>query len=45
MLEARKTAVALEEEELVCPGQVLIKAEVTQLIINALDKEERAKGV
>ncbi len=30
-------------EELVCSGRVPTKAEVTQLIINALDKEERAK--
>ena len=30
-------------EELVCSGRVPTKAEVTQLIINALDKEERSK--
>jgi small redox-active disulfide protein 2 len=30
-------------EELVCSGKVPNKAEVTQFIINALDKEERAK--
>ena len=29
-------------EELVCSGRVPNKAEVTQLIINALDKEERS---
>ena len=31
-------------EELVCSGKVPNKAEVTRFIINALDKEERAKG-
>ena len=31
------------DEELVCSGRVPNKAEVTQLIINALDKEEKAK--
>jgi len=30
-------------EELVCSGRVPTKPEVTQFIINALDKEERAK--
>ena len=29
--------------EVVCSGRVPAKAEVTQLIINALDKEERSK--
>jgi small redox-active disulfide protein 2 len=33
----------LVNEELVCSGKVPDKAEVTRLIINALDKEERAK--
>ena len=31
-------------EELVCSGRDLSKSEVTQFIINALDKEERAKN-
>ncbi len=31
-------------EELVCSGRVPAKAEVTQFIINALDKEEKSKG-
>jgi len=31
-------------EEVVSSGQVLGKNEVTQLIVNALDKEERVKG-
>jgi len=30
-------------EELVCSGRVPTKAEVTQFVINALDKEDRAK--
>jgi small redox-active disulfide protein 2 len=30
-------------EELVCSGRVPNKAELTQFIINALDKEERSK--
>lgn len=30
-------------EELVCSGRIPNKAEVTQFIINALDKEERSK--
>jgi small redox-active disulfide protein 2 len=30
-------------EELVCSGRVPTKAEVTQFIINALDKEEKSK--
>ncbi len=30
-------------EELVCSGRVPNKAEVTQFIINALDKEEKSK--
>jgi small redox-active disulfide protein 2 len=30
-------------EEVVCSGRVPNKAEVTQFIINALDKEEKAK--
>jgi small redox-active disulfide protein 2 len=30
-------------EQLVCSGRVPQKAEVTQFIINALDKEERAR--
>jgi hypothetical protein len=30
-------------EELVCSGRVPSKAEVTQFIINALDKEEKSK--
>ena len=31
-------------EQVVSSGQVLGKNEVTQLIVNALDKEERSKG-
>jgi hypothetical protein len=31
-------------EELVCSGRVPTKAEVTQFIINALDKEESSKN-
>ncbi|TRZ93617.1 MAG: thioredoxin family protein [Dehalococcoidia bacterium] len=31
-------------EQVVSSGQVLGKNEVTQLIVNALDKEERVKG-
>jgi small redox-active disulfide protein 2 len=31
-------------EELVCSGRDLTKRDVTQLIINALDKEERAQN-
>jgi small redox-active disulfide protein 2 len=31
-------------EELVCAGRVPTKAEVTQLIANALTKEDKAKG-
>ena len=30
-------------EELVCSGRIPTKSEVTQFIINALDKEEKAK--
>jgi len=30
-------------EELVCSGRVPAKAEVTQFIINALDKEEKSR--
>jgi small redox-active disulfide protein 2 len=30
-------------EELVCSGRIPTKSEVTQFIINALDKEEQAK--
>jgi hypothetical protein len=30
-------------EELVCSGRVPTKAEVTQFITNALDKEEKSK--
>jgi len=30
-------------EELVCSGRIPTKSEVTQFIINALDKEERQK--
>ena len=30
-------------EELVCSGRIPSKSEVTQFIINALDKEEQAK--
>jgi len=30
-------------EEVVCSGRVPNKAEITQFIINALDKEERSK--
>ena len=30
-------------EELVCSGRVPTKAEVTQFIINALDKEEKSR--
>jgi len=29
-------------EELLCSGKVPTKAEITQLIVNAMDKEERA---
>ena len=32
------------DEELVCSGRDLTKREVTQFIINALDKEERVKN-
>jgi len=31
-------------EELVCSGRIPTKAEVTQFIANALEKEERAKN-
>jgi small redox-active disulfide protein 2 len=31
-------------EELVCSGRIPSKSEVTQFIINALDKEEKKKG-
>lgn len=31
-------------EELVCSGRIPTKSEVTQFIINALDKEEKSKG-
>jgi small redox-active disulfide protein 2 len=31
-------------EELVCSGRIPTKSEVTQFIINALDKEERSKN-
>lgn len=31
------------DEELVCSGHIPTKAEVTQFIINALDKEEKSK--
>ena len=31
-------------EELVCSGRIPSKSEVTQFIINAMDKEEKAKG-
>jgi len=31
-------------EELVCSGRIPSKSEVTQFLINALDKEEKQKG-
>ncbi len=31
------------DEKLVCSGRVPTKAEVTQFIVNALDKEEKSK--
>ncbi|OGO00441.1 MAG: redox-active disulfide protein 2 [Chloroflexi bacterium RBG_13_52_14] len=31
-------------EELVCSGRIPSKSEVTQFIINAMDKEEKAKS-
>ncbi len=31
-------------EELMCSGRIPSKSEVTQFIINALDKEEKSKG-
>jgi small redox-active disulfide protein 2 len=31
-------------EELVCSGRIPTKSEVTQIIINAMDKEEKQKG-